>query len=78
MIQSTLTLFVPWVRTNYAHNTFTPNNPAIFTYSFYGTSDFHSFKNTFRIGDSLPHLRQIINYGALFGPYSSHTATFQL
>jgi len=49
MIQSTLTLFVPGVCTNYPYNTFTTNNPAIFTYSFYGTSDFHSSKTPFAL-----------------------------
>jgi hypothetical protein len=52
MVQSPLALFVPRVGTNYADNTLATNNPAIFAYSFYRTSDFHSFKNTFRTGDS--------------------------
>jgi hypothetical protein len=52
MVQSTLALFVPRVGTNYPDDAFTTNNLAIFTYSFYGTSDFHFFQNTFRIGDS--------------------------
>ncbi len=52
MVHSTLTLFVPRVGTNYPDNTLATNNPTIFAYSFYRTSDFHFFKYTFRTSDS--------------------------
>jgi len=36
-----LALLMPRIRTNDPHNTPTTDNPAILTYTFYGTSNFH-------------------------------------